>query len=70
LLLIASDCPSDVELTEIRSFWMWEPAKEKWDYIRDWQEHKREAMRRFEQMWRTGLVKAEEKLHPPTGWIQ
>ncbi len=46
---------------------------EKWDYIRDWEEHKREAMRRFEQHtqeWRTGMVKAEEKLHSPRRWIQ
>jgi len=53
---------------------MWEPFKEKWDYIRDWEEHKREAMRRFEQqthqVWHTGLVKAEEELHPLTRWIQ
>jgi len=73
LLLIASDMPTDAELTAIKSFWMWEPVKEKWDYIRDWEEHKREAMRRFEQhtqVWRKGLVKAEEKLHPPTRWIQ
>jgi len=73
LLLIASDVPTDAELTAIKSFWMWEPIKEKWDYIRDWEEHKREAMRRFEQHtqeWRTGMVKAEEKLHSPRRWIQ
>ena len=73
-LLIASDVPTDAELTAIKSFWMWEPIKEKWDYIRDWEEHKREAMRRFEQqthqVWHTGLVKAEEELHPLTRWIQ
>ncbi len=28
LLLIASDMLSDTELTELRSFWMWEPLKE------------------------------------------
>lgn len=48
LLLIASDMLSDTELTEVRSFWMWEPLKERWDYIPDWEEHKREAMQRFQ----------------------
>ena len=46
LLLIASDMLSDTELTELRSFWMWEPLQERWDYIRDWEEHKREAMQK------------------------
>lgn len=57
----------------MKSFWMWEPVKEKWDYIPDWEEHKREAMRRFEQhtqVWRTGLLQAEEKLRSRTRWIQ
>lgn len=73
LLLIASDNPTDAELTAMKSFWMWEPVKEKWDYIPDWEEHKREAMRRFEQhtqVWRTGLLQAEEKLRSRTRWIQ
>lgn len=73
MLLIASDNPTDAELTALKSFWMWEPEKEKWDYIPDWEEHKREVMRRFEQhsqVWRTGLLKAEERLRPPTRWIQ
>ena len=52
LLLIASDVPTDAELTEIKSFWMWDPVKEKWDYIRDWEEHKR---RRCES-WSNGGV--------------
>lgn len=30
LLLIASDIPTDAELTEIKSFWMWEPVRERW----------------------------------------
>lgn len=38
LLLIASDTPTDVELTQIKSFWMWEPRRERWEYIRDWEE--------------------------------
>jgi hypothetical protein len=28
LLLIASDVPTDAELTEIKNFWMWDPVKE------------------------------------------
>lgn len=71
--LIASDNPTDAELTELKSFWMWEPGKERWEYIRDWEEHKREAMRKFEQhaqLYRVGLFKAEEKLRPPTRRIQ
>lgn len=28
---------------------MWEPLKEEWSYIRDWEEHKGEAMQRFEE---------------------
>jgi len=63
-------CTTDAELTEIKSFWMWDPVKEKWDYIRDWEEHKREAMRKFEQRWRTALVEAKQKLRPLPRWIQ
>lgn len=40
---------SDAQLTALKSFWMWEPVKEKWDYIRDWEEHKIQAMKKFEQ---------------------
>ena len=72
LLPIASDVPTDAELTEIKSFWMWDPVKEKWDYIRDWEEHKREALRKLEQYTQErGVgVKAEEKPRPLTRWIQ
>jgi hypothetical protein len=70
LLLIASDNPTDAELTELKSFWMWEPVQEGWDYIRDWEEHKRKAIEQHAQLWRTALVKAEEKSGPPTRWIQ
>ena len=72
-LLIASDMLSDAELSELRSFWMWEPLKERWDYIRDWEEHKREALRKFEEYTQeraAGVVKAEEKPRPLTRWIQ
>jgi len=71
--LIASDNPTDAELTELKSFWMWEPFRDKWDYIRDWEEHKREAMRKVEQRAQalcTGLVKAAEKLRPASRWLQ
>jgi hypothetical protein len=30
LLLIASDNPTDAELTELKSFWMWQRIQEKW----------------------------------------
>jgi hypothetical protein len=73
LLLIASDMLSDAELTELRSFWMWEPLKEGWDYISDWEEHKREALRKFEEYTQrrsAGLVEAEEKPRPLKRWIQ
>jgi hypothetical protein len=33
LLLIASHNPTDAELTALKSFWMWEPGKEKWEYV-------------------------------------
>jgi hypothetical protein len=39
---------SDAELTEPWSFWMWDPLKEEWDFIRDWEESKFEPMRKFE----------------------
>jgi hypothetical protein len=73
LLLIASDIFSDAELTELRVFWMWEPLKERWDYIRDWEEHKRAALKKFEEYTRrrgASLVEAEEMPRPPTRWIQ
>ncbi len=40
---------SDAELTELRSFWIWEPLKGRWDFIRDWEEHKVGVMRKFEE---------------------
>jgi len=49
---------------------MWEPVKERWDYIRDWEEHKRQAIEQHAQWWRRALVKAEKKSSPPTRWIQ
>jgi hypothetical protein len=64
---------SDAELTELRSFWMWEPLKEKWDFIRDWEEHKVEAMKKFEEyaFGRGGGLGQEEKRHlPRSRWLQ
>lgn len=49
MLLIPSDKIFDSELAVLSSFWMWDPAKDKWVYIRDWEEHKREAMLRLEE---------------------
>jgi hypothetical protein len=40
---------SDSELTALCSFWIWEPQKEKWEFVRNWEEHKIEAMRKFEE---------------------
>lgn len=73
LLLIASDMLSDTELTELLSCWMWEPLKERWDYIPDWEEHKREAMRRFQEYSQArigALAEDEQTRRPLTKWIQ
>ncbi len=64
---------SDDELTELRSFWMWESLKERRDYIRDWEEHKREAMQRLQEYSQariSGLAENEQTRRPPTKWIQ
>ena len=67
LLLIVSDMLSDSELTELRSFWMWDTLKEKWDFIRDWEEHKIEAMRKFEEyvFGRRGALGQDKKTYLP-----
>ena len=49
LLLIPSYPFSDEDLTALKSFWMWDPLKETWNHIRDWEEHKQEASRKFEE---------------------
>jgi hypothetical protein len=49
LLLIPSDNISDKELSVLGSFWIWDPAKQKWVFIRNWEEHKREAMEKFHE---------------------
>ena len=64
---------SDNELTELRSFWMWDSLKERWDYIRDWEEHKREAMQRLQEYSKariSGLAENEQMRRSPTKWIQ
>ena len=49
MLLIPSDRISDAELSVLRSFWMWDPVKEKWGYVRDWEEHKRLALQKLDK---------------------
>jgi hypothetical protein len=64
---------SDPELTELRSFWMWDPLKEKWDFIRDWEAHKVEAMRKFKEyvFGRGGALGQEKKRYLPLSrWLQ
>jgi len=72
LLLIASDSLFDAELTALKSFWIWEPLKDKWEYIRDWEDHKREAMRRFEEYVKEkpAGIELADKPRPLKGWIQ
>ena len=73
LLLIASDVLSDNALAELRSFWMWDSLKERWDYIRDWEEHKREAMQRLQEYSSArigGLAENDMMRRSPTKWIQ
>jgi len=63
---------SDAELTALKSFWIWEPLKERWEYIRDWENHKREAMQKFEEYAKkepSGIGLAD-KPRPLKGWIQ
>jgi hypothetical protein len=52
---------------------MWESLKERWDYIRDWEEHKREAMQRLQEYAAArigGLAEDELTRRPLTKWIQ
>jgi hypothetical protein len=63
---------SDPELTALKSFWIWEPLKKKWEYIRDWEDHKREAMQKFEEYVKerpVGIELADEP-RPRKDWIQ
>jgi hypothetical protein len=65
---------SDAELTELRSFWIWEPLKEKWDFIRDWEEHKVEAMRSSRSTLSGGAAACVKKrrvaYHYPDGFSE
>ena len=73
LLLIASDMIFDTQLTKLRSFWMWEPWKERWNYILDWEEHTREVMQRFVEYSKARLdgLAEDERMRPPlTKWVQ
>ena len=73
LLLIVSDLLSNAELTELRSFRMWEPLKEKWDFIPNWEEHMVKAMRKFGEyvFGRGGALGQERKRYLPlTRWLQ
>jgi hypothetical protein len=67
-----SDVPTDAELTALKSFWMWDPDKERWNYIRDWEEHKHEVMRKFEDYANgKGIELEPDKVaRPRVPWIQ
>ena len=71
LLLIASDMLSDSEFTALRSFWIWGARKQKWEFVRDWEEHKREAARKFEEYAnrRSRRIEAGESPEIPKPWI-
>ncbi len=53
LLLIPSDKIPDRQLGALGSFWIWDPAKQKWVFIRNWEEHKREAMKKLDEYMRS-----------------
>jgi len=60
LLLIGSDIVCDADLRVLKCFWMWDPLKEKWIFVRDWEEHKQEAGRKFEEYVNSRSVAAGE----------
>jgi hypothetical protein len=51
---------------------MWEPFKEKWESIRDWNDHKREAMQKFAEYvkGKGGVIEADDESRPLTHRIQ
>jgi hypothetical protein len=53
LLLVPSDKIPDTELGALGSFWIWNTANQKWCFIRNWEEHKREAMEKFDEYMRS-----------------
>jgi len=62
----------DAELTALKSFWIWEPLKERWEYIPDWENHKREAMQKFEEYAKKepAGIEPADKPRPRKGWMQ
>jgi hypothetical protein len=48
-LLIPSDAIRDTELGILGSFWMWQPAKQAWTFIHNWDQHKREALKKLDE---------------------
>jgi hypothetical protein len=64
---------SDAELTALRSFWIWESQKEKWEFIRNWEEHKVDAMKKFEDyvFGRGGILRrGVDTPLPLSRWLQ
>jgi hypothetical protein len=51
--LVPSDKIPDTELGALGSFWIWNTANQKWCFIRNWEEHKREAMEKFDEYMRS-----------------
>ena len=72
LLLIAPDPLCDSELTALKSLWMWAALKERREYVRDWEEHKREAMQKLvEYLKRKDRgIESRDKPQPLKRWIQ
>jgi hypothetical protein len=72
ILLIASDMLFDSDLSSLKSFWIWEPLKEKWKYVRDWEVHKREAMLKFDEYvnGKAYGIDGGDKPQPLKDWIQ
>lgn len=68
----ASDMLSDAEFTALKSFWIWAALKERWEYVRDWEEHKRKAMEKFEKYAteKGRRIETGYKPQPLKAWIQ
>jgi hypothetical protein len=52
---------------------MWDPLKEKWMFVRDWEEHKQEVGRKFEEYANSrgvGIGKTGEMRRPLKKWVQ
>lgn len=63
---------SDAEFTALKSFWIWAALKERWEYVRDWEEHKRKAMEKFEKYAteKGRRIETGYKPQPLKAWIQ